>query len=92
MDSQINCIFSFPSGINLKKTDLAKEKAFQKEKPDNSVEAILSRRIAVELSDSETESYDSGDDEWGDESDWTLEVVLQPAGDTQRAEAGLPNN
>lgn len=58
-------IFVFLSGINLKKTETAKERAREHEKPDNSVEAILSRRIAVELSDSEVSSISGSDsDEW----------------------------
>lgn len=65
-DPRSELLKAIERGINLKKTDIAKEKAFQKEKPDNSVEAILSRRIAVELSDSDTE-YDSQDEDWSDE-------------------------
>ncbi|XP_071819896.1 actin-binding protein WASF3-like isoform X2 [Apostichopus japonicus] len=59
VDGRSELLKAIARGINLKKTETAKERAREHEKPDNSVEAILSRRIAVELSDSEVSDTDS---------------------------------
>ncbi|PIK50229.1 hypothetical protein BSL78_12884 [Apostichopus japonicus] len=65
VDGRSELLKAIARGINLKKTETAKERAREHEKPDNSVEAILSRRIAVELSDSEVSSISGSDsDEW----------------------------
>lgn len=53
------------SGFNLRKVEAQREQ----EKRDhfgNDVAAILSRRIAVECSDSEDDSSEFDDDEWSD--------------------------
>ncbi len=58
-------LFIFP-GINLRKVEIQEEKARYQTPATNSVEAILARRIAVELSDSESE----GSEDEEDDEDW----------------------
>ena len=53
------------SGINLKKVE-QREKTEATTSSANDVASILARRIAVEFSDTESESYDSDDDD-----DWS---------------------
>ena len=63
----LNSISTWPlAGINLRKTEIQEEKDKYQTPATNSVEAILARRIAVELSD--TDSDGSEDDD--DDEDW----------------------
>lgn len=58
-------LFVSPPGFNLRKVEAQREQ----EKRDhfgNDVAAILSRRIAVECSDSEDDSSEFDDDDWSD--------------------------
>ena len=54
------------AGINLRKVEVKQEK--ERTAMPNSVEAILARRIAVELSDSEEDGSYSGSE---DNEDWS---------------------
>lgn len=58
-------VLNFPLGFNLRKVEAQREQ----EKRDhfgNDVAAILSRRIAVECSDSEDDSSEFDDDDWSE--------------------------
>lgn len=59
------CLF-FTAGIQLKKVQEQQEQQAKREPVGNDVATILSRRIAVEYSDSEDES-ELEDNDW---SDW----------------------
>ncbi|XP_071800885.1 actin-binding protein WASF3-like isoform X2 [Asterias amurensis] len=61
-----NLLTAIQQGINLRKTEIQEEKDKYQTPATNSVEAILARRIAVELSD--TDSDGSEDDD--DDEDW----------------------
>lgn len=55
---------SFP-GFNLRKVEAQREQE-KRDHTGNDVAAILSRRIAVECSDSEDDSSEFDDDEWSE--------------------------
>jgi len=58
----------FPAGINLKKVEQReKTAAAETTSGGNDVASILARRIAVEFSDSESDSFSSDDADWDDE-------------------------
>lgn len=57
------CVFWCSSGIQLRKVEEQREQEAKHERIENDVATILSRRIAVEYSDSE-------DDSEFDEVDW----------------------
>lgn len=52
-------------GFNLRKVEEQREQE-KRDHVGNDVAAILSRRIAVECSDSEDDSSEFGDDDWSD--------------------------
>lgn len=52
-------------GFNLRKTEAQREQE-KRDHSNNDVAAILSRRIAVECSDSEDDSSEFDDDNWSD--------------------------
>lgn len=54
-----------PLGFNLRKTEAQREQE-KRDHIGNDVAAILSRRIAVECSDSEDDSSEFGEEEWSD--------------------------
>lgn len=56
---------SLPLGFNLRKVEAQREQE-KKDNFGNDVAAILSRRIAVECSDSEDDSSEFDDDEWSE--------------------------
>ena len=53
-------------GIQLKKVQEQREQEAKREPVGNDVATILSRRIAVEYSDSEDDSSEFDEDEWSD--------------------------
>lgn len=57
-----SCLLLPPPGIQLRKVEEQREQEAKHERVGNDVATILSRRIAVEYSDSEDESeFDEGD-------------------------------
>ncbi|XP_022081789.1 wiskott-Aldrich syndrome protein family member 3-like isoform X1 [Acanthaster planci] len=67
-DSRNNLLTAIQRGINLRKVEIQEERARHQTPVPNSVEAILARRIAVELSDTESDDDEDEDDdeEWDD--------------------------
>lgn len=61
----VDVIHSFPAGIQLKKVQEQQEQQAKREPVGNDVATILSRRIAVEYSDSEDDS-ELEDNDWSD--------------------------
>lgn len=59
------CVFVCTAGIQLKKVQEQQEQQAKREPVGNDVATILSRRIAVEYSDSEDES-ELEDNDWSD--------------------------
>lgn len=61
----VTVILYFPAGIQLKKVQEQQEQQAKREPVGNDVATILSRRIAVEYSDSEDDS-ELEDNDWSD--------------------------
>lgn len=60
----INCLFTIILGIKLRKVEALRDDIrHQKQSNLHDVASILARRVAIELSDSESDSDDS-DEEW----------------------------
>uniref|UniRef100_A0A1A8NKV5 Wiskott-Aldrich syndrome protein family member n=3 Tax=Nothobranchius TaxID=28779 RepID=A0A1A8NKV5_9TELE len=64
-DSRSDLLQAIRSGFNLRKVEAQREQE-KRDTTGNDVAAILSRRIAVECSDSEDDSSEFGDDDWSD--------------------------
>ncbi|KAJ3609139.1 hypothetical protein NHX12_023663 [Muraenolepis orangiensis] len=64
-DAHSDLLQAIRQGFNLRKTEEQREQQ-KRDDPTNDVSAILSRRIAVECSDSEDDSSEFDDDDWSD--------------------------
>uniref|UniRef100_G3NQL7 Wiskott-Aldrich syndrome protein family member n=1 Tax=Gasterosteus aculeatus TaxID=69293 RepID=G3NQL7_GASAC len=64
-DPRSDLLQSIRQGFNLRKTEAQREQE-KRDHIGNDVAAILSRRIAVECSDSEDDSSEFGEEEWSD--------------------------
>ncbi|XP_029514433.2 LOW QUALITY PROTEIN: wiskott-Aldrich syndrome protein family member 2 [Oncorhynchus nerka] len=64
-DAHSDLLSAIRQGFNLRKVEEQKEQE-KKDNYGNDVAAILSRRIAVECSDSEDDSSELGDDDWSE--------------------------
>ncbi|XP_063041404.1 wiskott-Aldrich syndrome protein family member 2 [Engraulis encrasicolus] len=65
-DGRSDLLAAIRSGFNLRKVEEQEKKEHMSSDMGNDVAAILSRRIAVECSDSEDDSSEFDDDEWSD--------------------------
>ncbi|KAK1880791.1 Wiskott-Aldrich syndrome protein family member 2 [Dissostichus eleginoides] len=64
-DTRNDLLQAIRQGFNLRKTEAQREQE-KRDHSNNDVAAILSRRIAVECSDSEDDSSEFDDDNWSD--------------------------
>ncbi|KAI1288254.1 Wiskott-Aldrich syndrome protein family member 3 [Halotydeus destructor] len=70
VDAQTGLLAAIREGIKLRRVEDTKQKEVEKAAPCNDVASILARRVAMELSDSESdEDGASGSDAWDDESE-----------------------
>ena len=72
LDARSNLLAAIRHGIKLKRVEESRAREVEKSVPLHDVASILARRVAMELSDSEGDAEEEGDDDsdaWDDESE-----------------------